>query len=118
VLAGIGLVGVAALAVAQRTREIAIQRALGATGWTIVGVTIRDTVMVLMAGLVAGSVVAAIGARLWQHQVSGLLFGVEATDWMNLVAANLLLVAVALGACLVPALRATRVDPLTAIRQE
>jgi predicted permease len=118
VLAGIGLFGVAALAVAQRTREIAIQRALGATGWTIVGVTIRDTVMVLMAGLVAGSVVAAIGARLWQHQVSGLLFGVEATDWMNLVAANLLLVAVALGACLVPALRATRVDPLTAIRQE
>jgi ABC-type antimicrobial peptide transport system permease subunit len=118
VLAGIGLFGVAALAVAQRTREIAIQRALGATGWNVVRVTIRDTMVVLVVGLAAGSVAAAIGAQLGRHQVSGLLFGVEATDWMNLVTANAMLVAVAFGACLVPALRATRVDPLTAIRQE
>jgi predicted permease len=118
VLAGIGLFGVAALAVAQRTREIAIQRALGASGWNVVGATLRDAAVVLAAGLIAGSLAASIGAQIGRHQISGLLFGLEATDWVNLVGANALLIAVALAACLVPALRATHVDPLTAIRQE
>ena len=74
--------------------------------------------MVLVIGLAAGSIAAAIGARIGRHQVSGLLFGVDATDWTSLAVANMVLLAVALAACVVPALRAIRVDRLTAIRHE
>jgi ABC-type antimicrobial peptide transport system permease subunit len=118
ILAGIGLFGVASFTVAQRTSELGIRIALGARGWDVIRESLRDTALVFGIGLVAGGAAAFAGTRLAANLISSLLFGLSATDWRNIAVAGLLMIAVAIAACLIPALRAARVDPLKAIRYE
>ena len=117
-LAGIGLFGVAASAVAHRTSELGLRLALGATRWNVVREALRGTARVFAGGLAAGIAAVAIASRLIAHLVADLLVGLEATDWMVVAAATLALLLVAILAAVLPALRAGRVDPLTAIRSE
>jgi predicted permease len=112
VMAAIGIYGVVAYTVAQRTREIGVRRALGARGRSIVGLVVGEGLRPTMAGLVAGlaGALAATGAA------RGLLFGVGATDPATYAAVVALLLLVTVLACLLPAWRATRVDPQVALR--
>lgn len=113
-LAGIGLYGVMAFSVANRTPEIGIRVALGATRRDVLWMILRQSLGVVLAGIVLGVAVALVSARL----VATFLFGLTPTDPGTLAAAMLLLTTVALAAALIPALRATRVDPVTALRYE
>ncbi|HET9752410.1 MAG TPA: FtsX-like permease family protein, partial [Myxococcales bacterium] len=113
-LAGLGLYGVLSHAVTQRTREIGVRMALGARPAQALALVARESAAVVGAGLAAGSVAAALCARLY----AGLLFGVPPSDPLSLLAALLVLCAVGLAATLVPARRAARVDPAVALRAE
>jgi macrolide transport system ATP-binding/permease protein len=117
-LVSVGIFGVASYTVAQRTSELGIRMALGASRWSVIRESLRDTMTVFGAGLAAGIIVAVAAVRLTAGFISDLLFGLTATDAANIVGAVLLIVAVALAACILPARRATRIDPLTAIRHE
>ena len=92
--------------------------ALGADRWSIVRESLRDTMLVFAAGLVAGLILAIVVVRLTSRFIAELLFGLTATDAVSIVAAVLVMIAVALIACILPAHRATRIDPITAIRCE
>jgi predicted permease len=118
VLAGMGVFGVAALAVAQRTSELGLRMALGASRSRVVRESLRDTAFVCAGGLTLGAAAAALMVRLAGHHISGMLFGVEATGWGITAAAAALMLLIVIAACILPALRATRIDPLTAIRTE
>jgi predicted permease len=117
-LVAIGIFGVASYMVAQRTSELGIRMALGATPWSVVRESLRDTIVVFGAGLAAGVMAAIAAVQLTASFISDLLFGLTSTDVTNIVGAMLLMVGVALAACILPARRATRIDPLTAIRHE
>ena len=112
-LAVIGIYGVMSYLVTQRTREIGIRLALGAEGRDIMRLIVGNGVRLIAAGIVIG--VAAAFAL--QRLVSSLLYGVTAADAASAGAVALLAV-VALLACYVPAVRATRVDPLRALHYE
>jgi predicted permease len=113
-LAGIGLYGILAYAVSQRTREIGIRIALGARPGAVLRMVLRQGLILTLLGVGIG-LAASLGAtRLLASQ----LFDVTPTDPVTFVVASILLLMVALLACLVPARRATNVDPLIAIRQE
>ena len=114
VLAVIGLYGVIAYMVAQRTREIGIRVALGATGASIVRLVLGQGLM--LAGI--GVVVGLLGALALSRALTGLLYGVSAQDPMVYAGVSLLLLVVAAAASAVPALRAAAVDPVTALRME
>ena len=114
VLASIGLYGVVAYSVAQRTRELGIRLALGADSRDIYRVVLGRGVALTMSGLAIGVVAALALARL----ARGVLFGVSPADPITLGSVSAILVAVALLASYVPARRATRVDPLVALREE
>ena len=113
-----GLFGVASYAVAQRTNELGIRIALGARGWDVIRESLRDTLLAFGGGLIVGVAAAAAGMRLAAGMISDLLFGVTATDSLNIAAAGMLMIAVAIAACVVPARRAAKVDPLVAIRTD
>jgi putative ABC transport system permease protein len=113
-LAAIGLYGVIAYAVSQRTREFAIRMALGARSGQVVYMILREALLVTLVGVAVG-VVAALGLT---RLISGLLFGVAPTDPWTFGWIALLLALVALLAAAAPARRATRVDPLVALRCE
>jgi len=100
--------------VTQRTREIGIRMALGATPQSVVGMVVRQGMTVTAIGLVAGMIAALLAGKL----VASALYGVQARDPVTLVAAGLFLALVALLASWLPALRAARVDPMVALRQE
>jgi putative ABC transport system permease protein len=114
VLAGLGTYGVLAYTVSQRTHEFGVRMALGARRREVLGLVVRQGL--LLAGIGVGiGLLAAVGAS---RLLSGLLFGVSPTDPLTYAGVALLLCATALLACLVPARRATLVDPMTALRCE
>jgi predicted permease len=114
ILACIGLYGVMAHGVARRTNEIGIRMALGARGSNIAWMILRETLYLVIAGLVIGVPAALFGARL----VAAQLFGMSPTDPLTLAAAAIVLTLVALLAGYLPARRASRVNPLNALRYE
>jgi predicted permease len=114
VLASIGLYGVVAYAVAQRTRELGIRVALGAEASDVYRVILGHGAKLTMLGLAIGIGAALLLARL----ASGVLFGVSPVDPLTLGSVAVILAVVALAASYVPARRATRVDPLVALREE
>jgi predicted permease len=113
-LAGIGLYGVLAFSVEQRTREIGIRIALGAARQEVLRLIVGECSLVALAGLSAG----LIGAYFASTLLKDMLFGVSAFDYASYVAAIALVLAVAAIASFLPSLRATRVDPVTALRYE
>ncbi len=114
VLAGLGLYGVIAYSVSQRTRELGIRIALGAGQRRVVGMVLQQGAMLIAAGLVIGLALAAAGGKL----LSAELFGVTPHDSVTFVTVPALLALVAIAATWVPARRAARVDPLVAMRDE
>jgi predicted permease len=114
ILASIGIYGVLAYSVAQRTSEIGLRMALGAQPRQVLGLVLKQGMLLAIIGTLVGVVVALPVARL----ASGLLYGVSATDPLTYVGIALLLMGVALLACYLPARRATRIDPLVALRVE
>ncbi|HVD92116.1 MAG TPA: ABC transporter permease [Vicinamibacterales bacterium] len=113
-LAVAGAYGVAAYGVAQRTREIGVRMALGAKPAEVVSLILREEARTALAGVVIGGLCALALTRT----IQALLFGVSATDPVTLVSVAALLTAVTGVACFVPARRATRIDPLVALREE
>ena len=114
VLACLGLYGVVSYSVGRRTSEIGIRLALGATRGGVLGMILRESLVLVSAGVAIGIPVTVAGARL----VSSRLFGVSATDPLTIAAAMLVMMAVATAAALIPASRASRVDPMAALRCE
>ena len=112
-LAVIGLYGVMAYMVSQRTREIGVRIALGARRRQIIGEMLRSGGGLAAGGAAAGIVLAAAGSRL----LGSLLFGVEASDLATYASATGVLLGAALLACLIPTRRATAIDPTTALRE-
>jgi len=113
-LASVGIYGVTSYSVAQRTREMGIRSALGATARDLVLLMARQSMRVVLIGAGIGLLVALVTARLLTSQ----LYGVTATDPLTFLVMPALLLSIALLATLVPARRATRVDPSDALRTE
>jgi len=114
VLASVGIYGVIAFAVSQRTREIGVRMALGAKPADVLRMVLREGMTLVTVGVVVGVAAALMLTRL----LEGMVYGVNVRDPFIFVTVNLLLVAVSLAACYIPARRATRVDPLVALRYE
>ncbi len=112
VLASIGIYGVLAYSVTQRTSEIGLRMALGAQPRQVLGLVLRQGMLLALIGAGVGILVALPLARM----AGGLLYGVSATDPLTYASITLLLMGVAVLACYVPARRATRIDPLVALR--
>ncbi len=113
-LACVGLYGITAYAVAGRTREIGVRMALGAHPRSVLWLVLREALLLVVMGMVAGIPAAVAASRL----LRGMLFGVSSWDPRALALSLLILVAVGLGAAFFPARRATRVDPMVALRYE
>ena len=113
-LAAIGLYGIMASAVSQQTRELGVRLALGATPDRLRAMILRQALTVAAAGALAGLLAALAGSRL----LTTMLFEVSPTDPVALLGACWLLIAVALLAAYIPARRATKVDPMVALRYE
>jgi len=114
VLAVLGVHGVVAYAVSERTREIGIRMALGAERWNVVRMMVAQGMWSVAAGLVVGLFGAWAATRL----IAGLLYGVQPHDTATFAVTTLALGSIACLACVVPALRAALVDPVTALRAE
>ena len=113
-LAAIGLYGVLSYGVARRTNEIGIRKALGARHATLIGMILRETSWLVLVGLVAGSAASAAAIRM----ITSRLYGLSQNDPATYVTAIVGLTVVAVIATWLPAYRASRVDPLIALRQE
>ena len=111
-LAGVGIYGVVAYGVVQRTRELGIRMALGAGGSSLLRLVIRQGMTPVLGGMAIGLVGALVGGRV----LRGLLFGVGSGDLVTLVLVTSFLLAVALAAMYLPARRAARSDPMVALR--
>ncbi len=114
VLACVGLYGVISYSVAQRTHEIGVRVALGAQPGDVLRLVIRQGMMLTFTGLVVGITIGLIATRV----LSDMLYGVTATDPLTFVGVPAFLLLVAFLACYIPARRATRIDPLVALRYE
>jgi macrolide transport system ATP-binding/permease protein len=112
-LAAIGLYGVLSYGVARRTSEIAIRLALGAQRGRVVAMILRETMRVVGLGLAVGGTLAYSASRL----IDSRLYGVHAHDPLTLILATGLLLFVAVVAAYLPAQRASRLDPMAALRQ-
>ncbi|MET0212959.1 MAG: FtsX-like permease family protein, partial [Vicinamibacterales bacterium] len=117
-LACVGLYGLLAFALVQRTSELGIRMALGAQRRNVVWMVVREAWLLVAIGIAVGVPTAIAVARLASNQISGLLFRLEATDPLTIVAATLALATVATFAAYLPARRASRVDPMVALRAE
>jgi predicted permease len=112
-LSAIGIYGVLAYLVTQRTKEIGIRVALGSTAPAVFRLVLREGLVLVGIGLLLGG----IGSLLLRHTLESLLFGVSATDPRVLLLVSVVLAVVAVAACCVPARRATKIDPLTALME-
>ena len=119
-LATVGIYGVVSYSVAQRTREVGIRIALGASHNQILKLVVRQGMLLVVCGLAVGLLLAVVVMRIAASAVAEaeLLFGVSTTDSLTFAGVTILLTAVALLACYLPARRATRVDPVVALRYE
>lgn len=113
-LASVGLYGVMSYAISQRTHEIGIRTTLGAQRGDIIRLMLRKGIQLTSIGLVLGLLIALAGT----HLLSSLLYEIGTTDPLTFIVVSFLLAAVALLACYLPARRATKVDPLVALRHE
>jgi predicted lysophospholipase L1 biosynthesis ABC-type transport system permease subunit len=109
-----GVYGVVSRGVARRRREIGVRMALGADRRALLGLVLRQAMRLAAAGLAIG----VVGALLLNRSLAGLLYGVSPSDPLTLVGGVALLLVVTLLATLAPAVRASRVDPLVALRSE
>ena len=113
-LASVGLYGMLAYAVTRRTREIGIRMALGATRSDMVAVILRESIVPVIAGLAIG----LVAAFSWSLFLGSLLYGVDSFDLESTLLAVAVMLAAALLAAVIPARRATKVDPMVALRHE
>ena len=113
-LACLGLYGVMSYTVARRTSELGIRLALGSTRWSALWVVLRESFIVIGAGILVGACLSLAGTRL----VSSMLFGLSPHDPLTLAAAAMLLLLVSVASGLLPAWRAAQVDPMAALRHE
>lgn len=113
-LAAIGIYGVLAYLVAQRRREIGVRIALGSDARRVFKMVMREGVVIVVSGLIAG----LTGAWLLGGALESQLYGVEPMNPLVVSGVTLVLAAVALTACAIPARRATHVDPVIALQQE
>lgn len=112
VLAALGIYGVMSYLVTQRTRELGIRLALGAQRWNLLGLVLAQGVQMILAGISLGVLVALATTRV----LSSVLYGISPTDPLIFAAISLLLAAVALLACWLPATRAANLDPMVALK--
>jgi putative ABC transport system permease protein len=113
-LASIGIYGVMSYSVAQRTREIGIRIALGARRADVLQMTVKQALKLVGVGMMIGLAAAFLLTRV----LASLLFGISATDPITFIGISVVLLAVAILASYVPALRATKVDPILALRAQ
>jgi predicted permease len=114
VITAAGIAGVMGLTVGQRTKEIGIRMALGASAGSVLRMVLRQGMTLILVGMAAGLALVFSGTQL----IEGMLFGIEPTDPITLASVTILLLAVAALACYGPARRATTVDPLQALRAD
>ncbi|MFC1628162.1 ABC transporter permease, partial [Gemmatimonadota bacterium] len=113
-MAAVGLYSVLSFSVAQRSGEIGVRVALGAGSWSVIGLIVRDGFRMVLFGLGAG----IAGALLMRRLVSNMVYGVNALDPLTLLAGISLLAVIALLACLLPAWRAARIDPMVVLTRD
>ena len=113
-LAAVGLYGITSMAVTQRTAEIGIRMALGAQRVDVVRLVLRETLRIVLAGLAVGVPVALLAGRF----ITSMLYGIAPSDPLNLFLCAAILIVAGLVAAWLPARRATRTDPITALRFE
>jgi ABC-type antimicrobial peptide transport system permease subunit len=114
VLAAVGIYGVMSYAVSRREKEIGIRIALGADPGRVLGAVLRQSLRIASIGASVGIVAALLATR----EMRGILYGVSATDGLTFAVVTLMLLAIAGAASWIPAYRATRIDPLSALRGE
>ena len=114
VLSAVGIFGVMSYTVSRRTQEMALRMALGASRGDVLRLVLREGFFVIVTGMALGLIASLALSRA----MAGYVYGIRSTDPLTLATASLLLAAVALLACYLPARRATKVDPLMALRYE